>query len=291
MLKLYSELTQFGAVGLLLVLGLSGYSMSLESTHAFQLDQMLRLIGGIYFLGSGALILSQVQEHTLDRMLVHTAHRPIAAGKIKPVAGGILAWSFLFVGINLLLEASELSALLGAISVFLYNWVYIKWLKQNLVFNIFPIGFACALTAMSGYAVNKTTLLLKDSIYLFVLAFLWQALVVWTLSLKHREEIHRSKSSGRAPEGSNDYVLFRMRTYVLVFIGLAFGLPLFFPEVRWFYGVIVWPMGLKLAYEFFRLYRAKGHHRWLAFFVWLNTAMIVFVLVPGFERWLRFIGL
>ena len=95
MFKTFSQLTKFGIVIFVLLAGVAGYATGFFIETPFDYKHLITFIGGLYFLSSGSLALNQVQEWKLDQKMPRTQNRPIASGKIKPMAGGILAFAML----------------------------------------------------------------------------------------------------------------------------------------------------------------------------------------------------
>ena len=42
---------------------------------------------------------------------------------------------------------------------------------------------------------------------------------------------------------------------------------------------------IRLLQEFWRFYRSHGTRRWLAFFMWVNVSLLVFLYVPVIDKW------
>ena len=120
--------------------------------NPFDWKHFLKFIAGLYFLSSGSLALNQAQEYKLDQKMKRTADRPIASGKLSPMAGFIFAASFIFVGSHLLLEVSLMSAALGWLTIILYNGVYTYIWKPRWIYAAVPGAIPGALPITMGYA-------------------------------------------------------------------------------------------------------------------------------------------
>ena len=188
MFKIYSDLTKFGIVVFVVLSGLAGYATSFAMEVGFDWLHLLRFIGGIFFLSSGSLALNQVQEYKMDQLMPRTAKRPVASGKIKPAAAGILAVAFLVIGSDLLFKTSVMAGYLGWATVILYNGVYTYWWKPKWVFGAVPGAIPGALPVTIGYAANNPDILNLDSVYLFLIMFLWQMPHYWALALKFKDD-------------------------------------------------------------------------------------------------------
>ncbi|MEQ1722962.1 MAG: UbiA family prenyltransferase, partial [Pseudobdellovibrio sp.] len=167
MFKTYSSLTKFGIVIFVLLAGVAGYATSFQIENSFEIKHFLWFIGGLYFLSSGSLALNQVQEYKLDQKMPRTQKRPIAAGKLTPAAGLILAVTFLFIGINMLYELSPMAGYVSVASVVLYNGFYTMYWKPKWVFAAVPGAIPGALPITIGYAFNNSDIFNSESVYLF----------------------------------------------------------------------------------------------------------------------------
>ena len=169
MFKLYSDLTKFGIVVFVLISGLAGYATGFQIEHSFDWHHLLGTLLGLYLLSSGSLALNQTQEYKLDRLMPRTAKRPVAAGKIQPAAAGVLAIGLILAGLQQLYEVSSTAAVVGLVSVILYNGVYTLWWKPKWIFAAVPGAIPGALPVTIGYAAANPDIFNPDSIYLFLM--------------------------------------------------------------------------------------------------------------------------
>lgn len=290
MWKTYSDLTKFGIVIFVVLTGLAGYASSFAIETSFDWRHLAALTFGLFFLSSGSLALNQVQEYKIDRLMPRTAKRPIAAGKIKPAAGFILALLFLFVGGELLVSASPLSAWLGLLTVVLYNGVYTYWWKPRWVFGAVPGAIPGALPVTIGYAANTDQIFSTDSIYLFLILFLWQMPHFWALALKFKEDYRQADVPTLPVSLGVERTLYHMGLYTFLYVAVALMSP-WFVHASWIFLLLVVPISIKVLVDFFRLFRSRGEKGWLSFFLWTNLSVLVFLFVPVIDRWnFLFIG-
>lgn len=284
MIKIYADLTKLGIVIFVLLCGLAGYAASFRIEDPFLPAHLFHFVVGLYFLSSGSLALNQVQEYKLDRKMARTAKRPIAAGVIQPAAGWILSVSFIAIGLHQLYLSSPLSAGLGALTVFLYNLVYTYWWKKRWVFGAVPGAIPGALPVTIGYAANSAEIFNSESVYLFLIMFLWQMPHFWALALRFRDDYEKGGVPTLPVSLGIEKTLYHMGLYTLLYVGVAYAAPLFILS-SWTFILLVIPLGVKVLLEFWRLYRSKGTERWLAFFLWTNLSVIVFLFVPVIDKW------
>jgi protoheme IX farnesyltransferase len=283
-LKLYADLTKFGIVIFALLSGVAGYATGFQIEQPFDWHHFLKFIAGLYFLSSGSLAMNQVQEWKLDQKMPRTAKRPIAAGKIKPAAAGILAFFFLFVGCGQLFEISVTAGCVGVITVLLYNVVYTLYLKPKWIYAAVPGAIPGALPITIGYAAVNPDIFNSESVYLFLIMFLWQMPHFWTLAIKFKDDYAKGGIPTLPVAMGVPKTLFQIGLYTFVYVGVALASPLFV-HASWMYILVVLPFAFKVMQEFIRFYRSGATQRWLAFFMWTNVSMLVFVFIPVVDKW------
>jgi protoheme IX farnesyltransferase len=284
MFKIYADLTKFGIVIFVVLSGVAGYATSFAIETPFDWHHLLNLIGGLFFLSSGSLALNQVQEYKTDQMMPRTAKRPVASGQLTPAAAGILSVTFLVIGSDLLLQCSETSALLGWLTVILYNGVYTYWWKRKWVFAAIPGALPGALPVTIGYAANDSQIFSSDSIYLFLILFLWQMPHFWALAIRYKDDYQKGGIPTLPAALGVEKTLFHTGLWTFLYVMIAVLSP-WFVHASWVYLALVLPFVFKVLQEFFRFYRSGGKERWLAFFMWVNLSVLVFLFVPVIDKW------
>ena len=284
MFRTYADLTKFGIVIFVVLAGVAGYATSFAIENTFDWMHFLRLIGGLYFLSSGSLALNQLQEYKMDRLMPRTAKRPIASGKLKPAAAGILAIAFIAIGSDLLFKCSELAGLLGWATIVLYNVVYVYWWKPKWIFAAIPGAIPGALPVTFGYAANDADIWKMDSVYLFLILFLWQMPHFWALAMKFKEDYRLGGVPTLPTALGVQKTLYHMGLWTFLYVITAVASP-WFVQASWIYILAVIPFCFKIMQEFYRYYKSNGTERWLAFFMWVNLSVLVFMFVPVFDKW------
>lgn len=290
MFRIYSQLTKFGIVIFVLLAGLAGYATGFFVESSFSFKHLITFVGGLYFLSSGSLALNQFQEYKLDRLMPRTQNRPLATGKLQPAAGLVISLTLLVLGLAMLFDLSITAGLASVISVLLYNGFYTYIWKPKWIFGAVPGAIPGALPITIGYAVNNENIFNLDSIYLFLIMFLWQMPHFWLLAMKYKEDYRLGGIPTLPVALGNQKTLFHIGLYTFAYAGVALASP-FFLHASWLYLWLVVPFVIFLMIEFFRLYTSAGEKRWFAFFMWVNFSMLVFVFVPVIDKWsFLFIG-
>lgn len=284
MLKTYADLTKFGIVVFSVLTGLAGYATGFQIEQTFQWKVFLETLLGIYFLSSGSLALNQVQDWKLDQKMPRTAKRPIASGKIKPAAAGILAVSFIVVGLNLLFTLEPVAGWVGLLCVFLYNIPYTMYWKHRWAFAAVPGAIPGALPVTIGYAVANPDIFNSESLYLFLIMFLWQMPHFWVLAIRYKDDYAQGGIPTLPVALGTETTLFHIGLYTFAYVGVALAAPMFV-QASWVFVLLSFPFVFKVLQEFYRYYKSKGAERWLAFFMWLNVSMLVFIVIPVIDKW------
>ncbi len=284
MLKIYTDLTKFGIVVFVLLSGVAGYATGFVIENPFDWHHFLKTILGLYFLSSGSLALNQVQEWPLDQKMPRTAMRPVAAGIIKPAAAGILAFFLLILGGSFLFETSTTAGWLGVFTVFFYNGLYTLYLKPQWIYAAVPGAIPGAIPITIGYAANSPDIFNSESVYLFLILFLWQMPHFWTLSIKFKDDYAAGGVPVLPVAMGVEKTLYQIGLYTILYVGVALAAP-WFVHASWVYILAVLPFAFKVMQEFIRFYTSKATKRWFAFFMWTNMSMLVFVFVPVIDKW------
>ncbi len=284
MLKLFADLTKFGIVVFSVLAGLAGYATGFQIEQPFSWTIFVECLLGIYFISSGSLALNQVQDWRLDALMPRTAKRPIPAGKIKPAAAGILAIFFIVTGLYILFNLQPVAGWVGLFCIFLYNGPYTLYWKKKWAFAAVPGAIPGALPVTIGYAVANPEIFNSESIYLFLIMFLWQMPHFWVLAIRYKDDYAAGGIPVLPVVVGLDRTLFQIGLYTIVYVGVALAAPLFV-QASWIYVLLTIPFAFKVLQEFYRYYRSNGTERWLAFFMWLNISMLVFIVIPVIDKW------
>lgn len=284
MLRIFADLTKFGIVLFSVIAGLIGYVAGFQSEAIFNWSHFFNTMLGLYFLSSGSLALNQAQEWQLDQQMQRTARRPIAAGKLTPAAGGLLALFFLLAGAQLLFSASLLAGAVGLISVLLYNGLYTIYWKRHWSFAAVPGAIPGALPVTIGYASINSEIFGPESLYLFLVMFLWQMPHFWILTIKYREDYARGGVPVLPVSKGVSTTLYHIVIYTFAYVGVALAAPMFF-QVRWMYLLFFIPVSFKLLLDLKRYYQSHGEKHWLSFFIWTNLSLFIFLAVPVIDKW------
>jgi protoheme IX farnesyltransferase len=172
-------------------------------------------------------------------------------------------------------------------TIILYNGFYTLWWKTRWVFAAVPGAIPGALPVTMGYAANTQEIFSPDSIFLFTILFLWQMPHFWALALKFKDDYQKAGVPTLPNAIGVQRTIYQMGLYTFSYCGVALMAPMFV-TVRWFYLIAVFPVVVQIFIEFFRFLKSNGEKRWLAFFMWINVSVLVFLFIPAIDRWLFF---
>ena len=132
-------------------------------------------------------------ESDLDSLMTRTCLRPIPTGKLtknQALIFGIL--SSLISVIALYIFSNLIAAIILAITILFYVFVYTIWLKRKTPQNIVIGGAAGALPPVIGWAIATNGISLEP-IILFLIIFVWTPSHFWALSLYKTDDYRKAR--------------------------------------------------------------------------------------------------
>ncbi|QKX01708.1 protoheme IX farnesyltransferase [Wolbachia endosymbiont of Cruorifilaria tuberocauda] len=188
----------------------AGVVVAPDSIHPF-----LALISIICIaLGSGSAgVINMWYDRDIDLLMERTQSRPIPSGKVSAESAlafgailGILSVFIMAVAVN------YISAVLLAVSILFYVFIYTFWLKRRTPQNIVIGGASGAFSPMIGWA-TVTNAVSWESFILFLIIFIWTPPHFWSLSLNKSEEYAKAS----IPMFNVVYGSERTRKYILIY--------------------------------------------------------------------------
>lgn len=287
-MRTYLDLTKSGIVIFVLLSGLAGYAFSYPIGIHLEFWQPIVLLVGLYFLSSGSFALNQAQEASIDVHMPRTQNRPIPSGKLSLWQAYAISVIFIFVGTVLLFLLKPLTAYVGLATVVLYNGFYTMFWKKKWNFGAVPGAIPGALPVTVGFSVNNSNIFGPESLYLFLIVFLWQMPHFWCLAIQYKND-YKSGGIPVLPLGiGEERTKYHMGLYTFVYVGVALTAPLF-THSRWLYLLVMVPFAIKVIIEFMKYFQSQNHEKsWLPFFLWINVSMLAFLAAPVLDKWFYF---
>ncbi|SHN22643.1 protoheme IX farnesyltransferase [Pseudomonas asturiensis] len=185
----YLELTKPKVVLLMLITSMIGMLLATETAVPWTTLILGNL--GIGLCAAGAAAVNHVVDRRIDAQMARTHHRPIAQGRVPPVAAlgfalllALSGQALLFIFINALTAWLTLASLLG------YAVVYTGFLKRATPQNIVIGGLAGAAPPLLGW-VAVTGHVSAEPLLLMLIIFAWTPPHFWALAIHRKAEYAR----------------------------------------------------------------------------------------------------
>jgi heme o synthase len=270
--------------GLCLLIG-SAVFFGIVLAHPVVTLRTFLVVGGVFFVATGAASLNSLQELVLDRKMERTKDRPLSTGQLTPGQAGWQALVLLLGGFFLLLfdTADFLPAIMTVLAVALYNGIYTP-LKKISVLAMVPGAVCGALPAYIGWLAGDGKAVSFTSLLLVALFVLWQIPHFWLILLTYPQDY----VNGTLPNLLNQFREKSLKRLFIPWIGalaacmLMFAiLPCAMAEAAR-YGVVV--NALCLPGFFFLWFRLGGKPEYRKLFTLLNCTLLVHMTVLAVGR-------
>ncbi|MBC7903104.1 MAG: protoheme IX farnesyltransferase [Gemmatimonadaceae bacterium] len=214
---------------------------------------VLLFIGGFLVTGSANAI-NQVVEKDTDAMMKRTAKRPVASGRMSVTEGWIFAIVTGALGVLMLgYFFNLLSALLAALSLFLYSFIYTPLKKVNSI-SVLVGAIPGSLPCLIGWAAGNDTLS-AGGWALFAIQFFWQFPHFWAIAwIAHKDYTAAGFRLLPSVEGPTKYSAIQAIIYSLLLIPVGV-IPYLIGMSSIISLVIVFFMNLFMVWQSVRLYR------------------------------------
>ena len=227
---------------------------------AAEVDFMILLllcIGGYCMVGASN-VYNQIMERDLDSLMDRTKNRPIPAGRMSIAAALSIAIILTIVGIFVLYSINPQTAMFGAISIFIYVFLYTP-LKTKTPLSVFVGAFPGAIPFMLGWVAATNDFGIEPGT-LFMIQFFWQFPHFWAIGWFLFDD-YKKGGFFMLPTGKRDrttavQVVFYSVCTVLSSLIPAFGVTGAF-YITPISAVIIGGLGIWFVYYGLRLYKQK----------------------------------
>ena len=154
----------------------AGYLLGADSIDFFVL--FLLCVGGYCMVGASN-VFNQIIEKDLDSLMERTKNRPLPAGHMTGRSAFILACILTVAGIVVLYNINPVTAMFGAISIFMYVSLYTP-LKTKTPLSVFVGAFPGAIPFMLGWVAATGKFGIEPGT-LFMIQFFWQFPHFWAI--------------------------------------------------------------------------------------------------------------
>ncbi len=190
----YWELTKPRVVALIVFTALVGMFLAVPGLPPLR-ETVFGLLG-IWLAAASAAAINHLIDQRIDKVMVRTAHRPLATGALRPaqvlafaVFLGALSMTLLIALVNPLTAGLTFASLIG------YAVIYTGFLKRATPQNIVIGGIAGAAPPLLGWAAVTGMRHEWDwahALLLVLIIFVWTPPHFWALAIFRREDYARA---------------------------------------------------------------------------------------------------
>lgn len=251
----FIEITKFRLSVSVVFSSVAGYLLGADSIDFYIL--FLLCVGGYCMVGASN-VYNQIIERDLDALMERTKGRPLPAGQMTVQSAFILASVLTVVGIVVLYSINPITAMFGAISIFMYVSLYTP-LKTRTPLSVFVGAFPGAIPFMLGWVAATGKFGIEPGT-LFMIQFFWQFPHFWAIGWFLFEDYKKGGffmlPNGKRDKGTAIQVILYTIWTVLVSLIPVLGITgkLFLTPIS---GVLIGVLGIGLIYYALRLYKEK----------------------------------
>jgi heme o synthase len=260
--QIFKELTKSGLSLSVVFSSLAGYLLGISSLSEFNFITFLYLFFGGYAMVGASNVFNQVIEKDLDKLMARTQFRPLPNGDVTQNQALILGFGLTVLGLVLLFLVNPITAMFGAISIFLYTSVYTP-LKTVTPLSVFVGAFPGAIPFMLGWVAATGNFSLEAGT-LFMIQFFWQFPHFWAIGWFLFED-YKKAGFFMLPTGKKDKTTAMQIILYTIWLILASLLPAFFGyfgiisklKLSLIAAVLIFVLGMILLYYAIQLYQKK----------------------------------
>ena len=231
---------------------------------------LILTFAGLCITGSANAINQAVEKDT-DAQMKRTANRPVASGRMSQQTAYAFAIIAGIVGVGLMAyQFNTLSAVLSALSLFLYAFIYTPLKKVNsiaVLVGAFPgaipclIGWVAAtneLSPLASFIVDGKTYSNAGGYALFLIQFLWQFPHFWAIAwVSHTDYSKVGFKLLPADKGPTKFTALQAVMYAVLMIPIGF-LPNYFKITGDWSMWVVLVANIFMVVQCVRLYQNMG---------------------------------
>lgn len=253
--KVFTEITKLRLSVSVVFSSVAGYLLGAETIDYFVL--FLLCLGGYCMVGASN-VYNQIIERDLDALMDRTKNRPLPAGHMTVRSAFILAVILTLLGIGILYVINPITAMFGAISIFMYVSLYTP-LKTKTPLSVFVGAFPGAIPFMLGWVAASGKFGIEPGT-LFLFQFFWQFPHFWAIGWFLFEDYQKG-GFFMLPNGKRDKGTALQIVLYSIWTVLASLIPVLGITGRLYLtplsGVLIGLLGIGLIYYALRLYKEK----------------------------------
>lgn len=254
----FKEITKAGLAVSVLFSSIAGYLLGFDDANPFSWTVLLMLCVGGYCMVGASNAFNQVIEKDLDAKMNRTKNRPVPSGRMSPNMALFIASVLTIIGLVLLYLINPITAMFGAISIFMYTSLYTP-LKGVTPLSVFVGAFPGAIPFMLGWVAATGDFGIEAGT-LFLIQFFWQFPHFWAIGWFLYEDYEKA-GFFMLPTGKRDTSTALQTILYTVWLVAASLLPvlgytgqLFLTPIA---GVLVFILGVWMLVHAVKLYRLR----------------------------------
>lgn len=278
----YLELTKPKVVLLMLITSLVGMFLATRAGVPWTVLLFGNL--GIALCAGGAAAVNHVVDRRIDSVMARTHKRPLAEGRVSPVAALTFALALGVAGLALLLTfTNALAAWLTLASLIGYAVIYTGFLKRATPQNIVIGGLAGAAPPLLGW-VAVTGQISAEPLLLVLIIFAWTPPHFWALAIHRRDEYAKVNIPMLPVTHGVHYTKVHILLYTAILLAVSF-MPFAIHMSGLLYLVAAALLGARFLYWAVALYRDSRPHaaiKTFKFSIWYLFALFIALLVDHY---------
>ena len=251
----FLEITKVRLSVSVLFSSIAGYLLGADVVDFSEL--ILLCIGGYAMVGASN-VYNQIIERDLDALMKRTENRPIPSGRMSVNTAFTIAVVLTVIGIVSLYIINPITAMFGAISIFMYVSLYTP-LKTKTSLSVFVGAFPGAIPFMLGWIAANNEFGIEPGT-LFMIQFFWQFPHFWAIAWFLYDD-YKKAGFFMLPNGKRDKSTALQAVLYTLWTVLASLIPVFGVTGKLYLtpvsGVIIGLIGLGFLYFAMRLYKIK----------------------------------
>ena len=253
--KNFLEITKVRLSVSVLFSSIAGY---LLGTDVIVFTELILLCIGGYSMVGASNVYNQIIERDLDALMKRTENRPIPSGRMSINTAFTIAVVLTVIGIVSLYIINPITAMFGAISIFMYVSLYTP-LKTKTSLSVFVGAFPGAIPFMLGWIAATNEFGIEPGT-LFMIQFFWQFPHFWAIAWFLYDD-YKKAGFFMLPNGRRDKSTALQAVLYTLWTVLASLIPVFGVTGKLYLtpvsGLIIGLIGLGFLYFAIRFYKIK----------------------------------
>lgn len=274
------QLTKFGLSLSVVFSSVAGYLLAVD-TIDFKILFFLS-IGGYCMVGASNAF-NQIIERVPDAVMKRTMDRPIPAGRMSVNTAMTIAVTLTLIGLVILYNINEYTALFGAISIFLYTSAYTP-LKPVTPLSVFVGAIPGAIPFMLGWVAATGEFGIEPGM-LFMIQFFWQFPHFWAIGWLQFDE-YKKAGFNLMPTGEKNKKASKLIIIYTFFLLIVSIFPVFRVTgelyLLWGSAIVIFILGLVMLYYGIKLHQEQSNKMarklMLSSVLYITLIQVIFVI-------------